>query len=186
MTSHARVRILACVSFLLGAPHAAVAVTTSLTLVQAYTACTDPNAVLPNTSLGGLACTPPVTESSYRMVTPGKLSLLLSSSSLGVSVSLPRVEEAPGTPVGLVAPFRDVALSARVRVRTTDGACVGGAGCTVVDRTINVPVICKITTGRCSGKSSIGVGRSAGGRSVALVAIEVFDDLGNVLAVPGL
>jgi hypothetical protein len=177
-------RLVLCGVLLLVPVHWAAAAATNLTLIQTYAACTAPNTELPDTSLGGLACTPAVTESPYRMKKPGKLSLAPSSSRLRVSVLLPLVDDPTGFPVGLVPPFRMVAFSAHIRVRTTDDACTGGAGCTVVDRTINVPVRCTIA--RCSGSDSIDIGWSAGRRSVELLSAEVRDDQDRVLAVPGL
>ena len=99
-------------------------------------------------------------------------------------MSLPRVDAAPGIPIGLVPPFVGHSFPAHVVVGTTAAPCSAGVECTVVDRPITVPLVCLI--GKCKGTGRLDIGRATGSRSIELGRVDILDDLGNVLAVPGL
>jgi hypothetical protein len=183
-TARRRIGWLACVSLAFVRPACAGASIT-LPLVQAHAACTSPNTELPDSALGGSACTPPVPLSPYRLLQPGKLTLSRSTSSLRISVSLPRVNDAAGLPIALFPIPVGFYIPARLVLRTTDASCDDGLGCTVVDRSIVLPLLC--FRGKCTGKTGfLDIRSGAASPSIELGTIEIKDDLGNVLAVPGL
>lgn len=181
MTTRHRLAILVGMSLASLAPGSAEALTRTFDLVQAHAPCAASNTSLSGT-LGGLACTPASPFSSYRLARYGTLGIARALSSLSVRIALPRVDDAEGRPVAYFPPFAVVAFSARIIVRTTDPMCAEGLGCTVVDRPVVVSVVC--SKGRCTGSERIPLTAAAGKRS-EIVAAEVRDDLGALLAVPG-
>lgn len=159
------------------APTSGQGFSVELPLVQAYARCDDPNAVHTDPPAAA-ACAPAVSSSGFRVPpTESTIRLTTGGTTLRITVQLRAVARADGTL------YSGEELSARAVIRLTDGQCASGGDCTVEDTAVAVPVRCKL--GKCSAPSRpIKVPRRRS--ALELVRVEIVDDQGNVVAVPGL